>query len=105
MYVSNLMYFCISVANLPRPMEGMGRLQFSDLFTELPVPPQAAGVIGPFNVLFIYHSDHYGLILDLTDAILFLQCLLFFNFCAHFHFFASTLCMCVMYLMSFDGFF
>ena len=29
---------------LPRPMEGMGRLQFSDLFTELPVLPQAAGV-------------------------------------------------------------
>ena len=45
---------------LPRPMEGMGRLQFSDLFTELPVPPQS---FEHFNVLFIiYHSEHYGLI-------------------------------------------
>ena len=53
-------------------MEGMGRLQFSDLFsTELPVPPQAAGVVGTFNVLDIYPSEHYGLsfVLDLTDAI------------------------------------
>ena len=43
-------------------MEGMGRLQFSDLFfTELPVPPQAAGLVGTFNVLDIYPSEHYGL--------------------------------------------
>ena len=27
-------------------MEGMGLLKFSDLFTELPVPPHAAGVVG-----------------------------------------------------------
>ena len=27
-------------------MKGMGRIQFSDLFTELSVPPQAAGVVG-----------------------------------------------------------
>ena len=43
-------------------MEGMGGLQFSDLFyTELSVPPQAAGVVGTFNVLDIYPSEHYGL--------------------------------------------
>ena len=30
-------------------------------FTELPVPPQAAGVVGTFNVLDIYPSEHYGL--------------------------------------------
>ena len=36
----------------------MGRLQFSDLFfTELPVPPQAGGVFGTFNVLDIYPSE------------------------------------------------
>ena len=43
--------------------------------------------------------------LDLTDAIFFLQGLLFFIFvCVHFHKnFASRLCMCVMYLTdSFD---
>ena len=34
----------VVVVCLPRPMEGMGRLQFLDLFTELLVPPQVAGV-------------------------------------------------------------
>ena len=38
-----------------------GRLQFSDLLTELPVPPQVAGVVGAFKCVFIYHSEHYGL--------------------------------------------
>ena len=38
-----------SVVCLPRPMEGMGRLQFSDIFfTELSVPPQAVRVVGTF---------------------------------------------------------
>ena len=44
--------------------------------TELPVPPQAAGVVGTFNVLDIYPSEHYGLIfLDLTDALFFVYIL------------------------------
>ena len=34
------------VVCLPRPMEGMGRLQFSDLFTERPFPPEAVGIVG-----------------------------------------------------------
>ena len=34
--------------------------EFSDLSTELPVPPQAAGVVGTFNVLFIFNSEHYS---------------------------------------------
>ena len=34
----------VVVVLLPRPMEGIGWLQFSDLFTE-----------------YIYHSEHYGL--------------------------------------------
>ena len=38
----------VVVVCLPRPMEGMERLQFSDLFAELPVPPQVAGVGGTF---------------------------------------------------------
>ena len=38
----------VVVVCLPRPMEGMGRLQFSDLFTELPVPLQAAAVVATF---------------------------------------------------------
>ena len=45
-------------------------------FTELPVTPQAAGFIGTLNHMcfFKYHSVHYGLFLDIKDAILlFLQ--------------------------------
>ena len=38
----------VFVVCLPKPMEGMGRLQFSDIFTKLSVPPQAAGVVGTF---------------------------------------------------------
>ena len=30
---------CVVVVCLPGPLDGMGRLKFSDLFTELPVPP------------------------------------------------------------------
>ena len=33
---------------LPRPVEGMRRLQFSDLFPELTVPPQADEVVRTF---------------------------------------------------------
>ena len=59
------------------PSETYGRngvFQFSDLFTELPVPPLAAGVVGPVNVLLIYHSEHYAVSFwDVTDVILFLQ--------------------------------
>ena len=35
-------------------MEGMGQLQFSDLLTELLVPPQAVGVVGTFKCDFYY---------------------------------------------------
>ena len=55
--------YVVVVVCLPRLREGMGRLQFSDLFTELTVPPQAARVVGTFKCVFIiYNSDHYGLI-------------------------------------------
>ena len=53
---------CAVVVCLPRPMEGMGRLQFSDLFTEIPVPPQAAGVDCVINSLkrlicFVFYNS------------------------------------------------
>ena len=35
----------------------------SIFFTELPVPPHAAGFAGHLIVLFIYHSEHYSLFL------------------------------------------
>ena len=41
-------------------MEGATPI-FRSFFTELPVPPQAAGVVGTFNVFDIYPSEHYGL--------------------------------------------
>ena len=66
-------------------------------YTELPVPPQAAGVVGTFNVLDIYPSEHYGLSFFWTLRMPFFTRSPFF--CIHFHF-ASTLCMCVMYLTS-----
>ena len=79
-------------------MEGMGRLQFSDIFfTELPVPPQAAGIVGHLMCLiYILLSTTVSHFLDLTDAF-FLQGLLFL-LCISI--FARTLCMCVMYLTS-----
>ena len=49
-------YVCVSsaavVACLSRPMKEWG--DFSDLFTELPVPPQVAGIVGTFQCTFIY---------------------------------------------------
>ena len=69
------------IVYLPRPMEGMGRLQFSYLFTELPVPPQATAVVGTFQcALYIYHSEHDGLIFR-GYHIIFTGSLLF-NLCA-----------------------
>ena len=77
---------------------------FRYFFTELPIPPQAAGVIGTFECAFIYiyYFELYGLIFR-GYLVTFTRSP--FLFCVHFHFLASTLCMCVMYLTSFDGFF
>ena len=84
----------VVVVCLPRPMEGMGRLQFSDLFTELPVPPQAAGVVGTFNVLDIYPSEHYGLSFFGPYGCHFFTRSFFV--CIHVHF-ASTLHVCYVF--------
>ena len=68
----------VVIVCLPRPMEGMGLLKFSDLFTEL---PPADGDVGTFNCAFLYIilSTTVSFV-DLMDAILFLQGLLFFIF-------------------------
>ena len=55
-----------------------------------------------FIYIYIYHFEHYNIFLDLKDAILFLQCPFF---CAHFHYFACTLCMYVMCLTSLTDYF
>ena len=77
----------------------MGRQQheFSDLFTELPVPPQAAGVVGTFKLTFYYISSTMISFLDLKDAILFLQGLLFdILLCVDFHYFFLVHFACIL---------
>ena len=60
---------------------------FRYFFTELPVPPQATGVVGTLNCVYIYiyisHSKHCYLFSDLEDAKLLLHGLLFV--CVHVH--------------------
>ena len=79
----------VVVVCLPRPMEGMGRLQFSDLFTELPVPPQAAGVVGTF-LMYLFYISFWAL-----SSLIFgpYRWHFFYRvslFCVHVHFFSST---------------
>ena len=94
-------YACVSYATvvcLPRLMEEMGRLQFSDLFTELPVPQQEGGHFNVFKFIYIILSTT----VSFQDAILFLQCLVFFSISIIFlqvHF------ACVLCLTSFGGLF
>ena len=40
------------VVCLPRSMEELGDSNFQIFFTELPVPPQAAGVVRTFHISF-----------------------------------------------------
>ena len=92
----------VVVVFLPRPMEGMGRLQFPDIFSQNCHfhHRRLESLEHLMCLIYILLSTTVSHFLDLTDAI-FLQGLLlfFFFFCIHFHF-ASTLCMCVMYLTS-----
>ena len=73
---------CYSCCCCCLPSETYGRNGatpiFRSFFTELPVPPQADGVVGTFNVLDIYPSEHYGLSFFGPYGCLFLQGLLFF---------------------------
>ena len=84
----------VVVVRLPRPMEG---LQFSDPYR---TASSTTGDWSCWNILmcfYIYYSEHYGLsFLDLTDAIFFTRS----PFLVNISIFASTLCMCVMYLTS-----
>ena len=61
----NLLNTCKEASCCCLPSETYGRNGatpiFRSFFTELPVPPQVAGVVGTFNVLDIYPSEHYGL--------------------------------------------
>ena len=51
----------VVVVCLPRHMEGMGRLQFSDLFSQnCQFHHRRLESLEHFNVLDIYPSEHYG---------------------------------------------
>ena len=64
-YLDHLKFCVVCIKGCCLPSETYGRNGatpiFRSFFTELPVPPQAAGVVGTFNVLDIYPSEHYGL--------------------------------------------
>ena len=65
------------------------------LLVELPVPPQAAGIVRTLNccAFSLYNSD----ILSTTVSFIFTMSPFY---CVHFHYFASALCMNVMCLTS-----
>ena len=67
----------------------------SDLFTELPVPPQVAGVAATLNCAFLFHSERYGSF----------WMPYYFTRSPFFHYFPSILCMYVMYLTSLTDYF
>ena len=80
----------VVVVRLPRPMEGNGVTQHFRSLQNCQFHHRRLESLVHFNVLYIYiyHSEHYGLsFLDLTSP-----------FFLYISIFASTLCMCVMYL-------
>ena len=79
---------------------------FRSFFTELPVPPQAAGVVGTFNVHDIYPSEHYGLSFLFYWTLrmpLFFTRSYFFSFCIHFHFASILLYVCYVFNANLTG--
>ena len=89
----------VVVVRLPRSMEGNGVTPIFRSLQNCQFHHRRLESLEHFNVLYIYiyHSEHYGLsLLDLTDAIFFTRS----PFFVYISIFASTLCMCVMYLTS-----
>ena len=90
------------VVCLPRPMEGMGRLQFSDLFSQNCQfhHRRLESLEHLMCLIYILLSTTVSHFLTLRMPFFFTRSLFYIIFyCIHFHF-ASTLCMCVMYLTS-----
>ena len=83
-------------------MEGIGRLQFSDPFIELPVLPEADGVVGTFKCVLLY------ILLSPTVSVWTLSMPYYIYkvsfLCVHFH---SFFCKHILHTryVSFDGFF
>ena len=87
----------VVVVRLPRPMEGNGVTQIFRSLQNCQFHHRRLGSLEHFNMIYIYNSEHYSLsFLDLTDAIFFTRS----PFFVYISIFASTLCMCVMYLTS-----
>ena len=86
-----LVAYVVVAVRLPRPMEGNVVTPIFRSLQNYQFHHRRMESLEHFNVLYIYHSEHYGLsLLDLMDAIFFVYISIF----------ASTLCMCVMYLTS-----
>ena len=78
------------------PIPSIGRdSNIQIFFTQLPIPPQATGVVETFIVFFFsfLYCEHYGLFLHLKDAILFLPFAfqsVFISTCSNSPLFVST---------------
>ena len=85
----NKMLIWIVVVRLPRPMEGNGVTPIFKSLQNCQFHHRRLESLEHFNVLYIYHSEHYGLsFLDFTDAIFYKVSLFIYI-----SIFASTLCM------------
>ena len=87
----------VGVVRLPRPMEGNGVTPIFRSLQNFQFHHKRLESFEHFNMLYIYHSEHYGLsFLDLSVAIFFTRSpfFVYISICA------STLLMCVMYLTS-----
>ena len=100
-------YTTVVVVCLPRPMEGMGRLQFSDLFSQNCQfhHRRLESLEHLMCLIYILLSTTDSHFLDLTDAFFFYKVSPFF--CIHFHFCKYTLHVCYVFNVnltdSFDG--
>ena len=83
---------------VPRPMEGLGDSSFQIFSQNCQFHCRRQESLEHINVIYIYISMSTTVsVLDLKNAILFLQCLFLFFVCTlPLFLFASTLCMCVM---------
>ena len=65
----SLLMLVVVVVRLPRPMEGNGVTPIFRSLQNCQFHHRRLESLEHFNVLYIYHSEHYGLsFLDLTDA-------------------------------------
>ena len=83
-HVPNVYFpYHVVVVCLPRPMEGSGDSNFQIFPQNCQFHHRQLEPLEHFNVLFIYHSEHYSLIFRGYHIIIIRSPL--FSFCVHFH--------------------